>query len=59
MQKTQQLVISLHLTEACNNHCQYCYATWNNSTNTHELTYDTKHTLKPLKELFYPLMTEI
>ncbi|EQM76125.1 viperin family antiviral radical SAM protein [Stutzerimonas stutzeri] len=46
------LVINWHLTETCNYHCQYCYATWNESARPRELIHSPERTMALLSELY-------
>lgn len=46
------LVLNWHLTEACNYRCQYCYATWDESTCRRELIHDPERTTALLHELY-------
>lgn len=52
MHNPTSLVINWHLTEACNYHCQYCYATWSESSCRRELIHDPERTTALLNELY-------
>ncbi|QBY54446.1 viperin family antiviral radical SAM protein [Cupriavidus oxalaticus] len=52
MHNPTPLVLNWHLTEACNYRCQYCYATWDESTCRRELIHDPERTTGLLNELY-------
>lgn len=52
MRHTDTLVLNWHLTEACNYRCQYCYATWNESSDRRELIHRPEQTSALLRELY-------
>ena len=52
MQNPTSLVINWHLTEACNYHCRYCYATWNETACSRELIQDPQQSAALLGELY-------
>jgi radical S-adenosyl methionine domain-containing protein 2 len=52
MYTSNPLVINWHLTEACNYHCQYCYATWDDSAFGRELIHSPAQTMALLNELY-------
>ncbi|MCB6185083.1 viperin family antiviral radical SAM protein [Leeia sp. TBRC 13508] len=51
MHKPTTLVINWHLTEVCNYRCQYCYATWNESSHHRELIHNPEKTIALMSEL--------
>jgi len=52
MHSIAHLVLNWHVTETCNYRCQYCYATWKNSTLPCELIRNPKRTTALLTELY-------
>jgi radical S-adenosyl methionine domain-containing protein 2 len=52
MHNPTPLVLNWHLTEACNYRCQYCYATWSESSCRRELIHDPERTTALLNELY-------
>lgn len=54
---TRELVLNWHVTEACNYHCRYCYAKWQDEKQGKELIHDsagTRRLLEELKNFFSP-----
>lgn len=52
-----ELTLNWHITEACNYHCQYCYAHWQDRPNPRELFHnknDTYNLLWQLMTFFHP-----
>lgn len=52
MHNPTSLVINWHLTEACNYSCQYCYATWTESSCRRELIRDPERTTTLLNVVY-------
>lgn len=52
MHKSTPLVLNWHLTEACNYRCQYCYATWDESSCRRELIHNSEQTAALLSKLY-------
>jgi radical S-adenosyl methionine domain-containing protein 2 len=50
--QVDELTINWHVTEACNYHCQYCYAHWRESSDPRELFHDRRRTRELLEQLF-------
>ena len=52
MKNHNTLVLNWHITEACNYHCHYCYAAWDESACRRELIQDSERTTALLNELY-------